>query len=64
MFGFSAFDGFRDNGIRIKVINDEDLVISSNEDKREAPREISKNESVKVVQLEYRHAEFVFAVSM
>ena len=64
MLGFSALDRLSENGIRIKVIHDEDVVISSAGDKREAPREISTDESVKVVQLECRHADFVFAVSM
>ena len=64
MLGFSALDGFSKNGIRIKVIHYEDVVISSAGDKREAPREISTYESAKVVQLECRHADFMFAVSM
>ena len=64
MLGFTALDGLSENGIRIKVIHDEDVVISSAGDKREAPREISTYESVKVVQLEYRDANFVFVVSM
>ena len=64
MLGFSALDGFSENGIRIKVIHDEDVVISSAGDKREAPREISTDESVKAAQLECRHAYFVFLVNM
>ena len=64
MLGFSALDGFIENGIRIKVIHDEDVVISSAGDKRGAPREISTDESFKVVQLECRHTDLVFAVSM
>ena len=64
MLGFSALDGFSENGIRIKVIHDEDVVIYFAGDKREAPRDISTDESVKVVQMECRPADFTFAVSM
>ena len=64
MLGFSALDGFSNNGIRIKVIHDEYVVIYSAGDKRGAPRDISTYESVKVVHLECRHTNFVFAVSM
>ena len=64
MLGFSSLDGFSKNGIIIKVIHDEDVVISSTGDKKGSPRDISTDESVKVVQLECRHANFVSAVSM
>ena len=51
LFGFYALDGFIENGIRIKVIHDEDEVISSAGDKREAQREIITYESVQAFQL-------------
>ena len=64
VLAFPALNRFSENGIRIKVIHDEDLVIYSDGDKRKAPREISTDDSVKVVQLECIHANFVLAFSM
>ena len=64
VLAFPALNRFSENGIRIKVIHDEDLVIHSAGDKRKAHMEISTDDSIKVIQLECKHADFVLAFSM